>query len=147
MATPHVAYEIPTLRVGVWPAAADYSAETNPGVPDYQFRALVLDDPSNYSGVDNYAGAAVVLQPSAGYPIIGILQDNPKKNVSADVWLTGISKAVMVGSVVPGDILKVDTAGKFLKATSGSFGVAMACAPGSSGDVIAVWLQNFGVQA
>lgn len=145
MATPHVSYEIPTLRVGVWPAGADYSAETA-GVPTYQFVGVVLVDPSTLSGVDNYSGAAALVQPSAGFPIVGVLQENPSKNQSADIWMTGISKAVLSASCNVADILKVDTAGKFLPATTGTFGVAMALSPGSSGDIIAVWLQNFGKQ-
>lgn len=146
MATPHVSYEIPTLRVGVWPAGADYSAETA-GVPTSQFIGVVVVDPSTLSGVDNYAGAAILKQPSAGYPIVGILQENPAKNVSADVFMTGISKAQIAGTVAVGDILKCDTNGQFVKATTGTFGVAMALSPGSASDIIGVWLQNFGVQA
>ncbi len=144
MATPHVAYEIPVLRVGVWPAFSDLSAETTPGIPDDQFLALALKDPG--STVDNYAGAAVDLPVSAGFPIIGVLQDNPKVNQAADVWLLGISKIKLGGSVALGDILKAGTDGKFVTATTGTFGVAMALTPGSSGDVIAGFIQNFGKQ-
>jgi hypothetical protein len=145
MTTPHVAYEIPVLRVGTWPASVDFSTETVPGVPDFQFVAMDLYDPASFSGVDNYAGACIGL-PSAGYPIIGILQNNPTKNDSADIWVEGLSKAVLSGTVSVGQILKVDTNGKFLVATSATFGVAKALSNGSSGDIIAVWLQNFGKQ-
>lgn len=139
----HVAFEIPGLRVGVWPANADLSAETN-GVPTYQFVAVELAVPG--AGVDGSSGAALQIPASAGDAILGILQDNPAKNQPGDVFLQGVSKAVMSGSVVPGSILATDTAGKLKAATGGQFGVAMALSTGSSGDIIAVWIHNFGKQ-
>lgn len=145
MAAPlHVAYEIPNLRVGVFPANVDLSAVTSPGQDDdFQFRGVMLFNPA--AGVDGFAGSAINL-PSAGFPIVGVLQDNPSKNQPGDVWMQGISKVSLSGTVTPNQILAVDVNGKFLAATSGQYGVAMALSNGSTGDVVAAWVHNFGKQ-
>jgi hypothetical protein len=58
----------------------------------------------------------------------------------------GVSKAKASGTFAAGDILKVDTAGKVLHASTGSYGVAKALAPGVSGQVTSIYVMPYGIQ-
>lgn len=140
-----VSYEIPNMRVGIWPANVDMSAEPTPGFPGtFQFTGVVLAAAA--AGVDGFAGAGIQAPAASGVAILGILQDNPKQNVSGDIWLQGISKAVFGATITINQLLMVNTSGQFVPATSGNFAVAMALCAGSNGQIGSVWLQNFGKQ-
>lgn len=139
-------FEIPKLLVGVWPANKDMSAEPVPGQPTYQFTVVDLEAPT--TGVGTEAGAAINTA-SAGYPALGILQDNPPKGFEGTVMIEGISKAkIGTGgcSVGPGpsSLLMSDGLGSLIPATSGNYAIAKALVTATAGSIVPVLLKNFG---
>lgn len=149
-----MSYEIPDFYVGVLPADTDMSGDTvSPNTPQdaiFQYTAVDVRAAQNTSGY-GAGGAAVAPPPSAGAPILGILQHNPALGEAAQVLTTGVSKALLGGTVAINDILmnaaaNVNGACPLVKATSGNYGVAKALESGTSGAVIAVYLRNMGKQ-
>jgi hypothetical protein len=120
-----MAFEILTPQVSL-PAGADLSAA--------QFRAVVL----NSSGKVVLAGAATVA--------LGILQNDPKADEAADVFLgRGITFAQVGASVTPGQALTTNASGQLVPAGAGQPIIAYALESGSSGNVISVVFGFFGV--
>lgn len=88
--------------------------------------------------LDTAGDRNVVLASTGGERIYGILQNKPTAGLAADVCLTGLSKAQIGGTITRGDVLKTDTAGKLITASTGNIGVAEAMESGVAGDVRAV---------
>ena len=106
---------------------------------------------ANVAGLAQFTAVTMVADlavgaPTAGGPIFGVLQNNPNQYEAAEVECKGITKAVLAGTVSPGNLLMVNSSGQFLVCTTGNSAVAMAMAPGVSGDISTVLIQNFGKQ-
>lgn len=148
-----MSYEIPGFYVGVFPADVDMSGDVQDGTPTdsvFQYSAVVVRQAVNTSGT-GFGGAAVAPAPSAGVPMLGILQMNPQLGEAAQVMGEGVSKAQVNASISIGQILMVGTplssgAAPLVVATSGNYGVAQALESGSAGTIIAVYLRNYGKQ-
>lgn len=140
MTTPtnNAAYEIPCFYVGALEANVDMTAEAT-----WQFAGVAVGTASG-AGL---LGLSALVAPAAGGPVLGILQNNPKLAEVGQVMTLGVSKAKASGTFAAGAILKVAADGTLLAATTGSFGVAMALQPGVSGQIGAVYLSNYGIQA
>lgn len=135
-----MAYEIPNFTVGVLPADADMSVEAT-----YQFSGVCAY--TAVSTVGTGVGGAALCPPSAAStPIIGILQNNPQQAEAGTVLVQGVSKALAGGAFNIGDLLMVNSVGKFLKATAGNFAVAQALETAASGDITTVLLVRNGKQ-
>lgn len=136
------AFELPNMMAGFWPANIDMSAEPTPGIPTYQFTVVALEAPN--AGVGTEAGAAIDVA-SAGFPILGILQDNPALGVAGSLMLQGISKAkIGTGGCSPGQLLMSDGTGKLIPATTGNDAVAMALCTATAGAIAPVLIKSFG---
>jgi hypothetical protein len=148
-----MSYEIPNFGIGIFPADVDMSGDVQDGTPTdsvFQFSAVVVRAAQHTQGYG--AGAAAVAPaPSAGVPILGLLQQNPQLGEAANVAQCGVSKAQCGATVSIGQILMAGTplasgAVPLVPATSGNYGVAQALESGVSGVIIAVLLQNYGKQ-
>lgn len=84
------------------------------------------------------ADRTILLAASAGAAIDGILQNKPKAGEAADVCYSGISKVVYGGTVAANDVLKNDSSGRLVTASTGNIGVAKAIVAGVLGDVATV---------
>lgn len=135
-----MAYEIPNFTVGVLPADVDMSNEAS-----FQYAGVCVY--TAVSTVGTGVGGAAICPPSAAStPIIGILQNNPQQAEAGTVLIQGVSKALAVAAFNIGDLLMVDSNGKFLKATAGNYAVAQALEKAASGDVTTVLLVRNGKQ-
>lgn len=142
--TNNAAWEQPGFQIGEFESNVDYSAESPGGSPTYQFLGMVLVAASGSGVVGPFA---LQVAGSAGVPIVGVLQNNPIVAEAADLVSFGVSK-VQVGSAgcTAGDILAVDSTGKFVTASSTNYGVAMALQTGTSGQIISAYIDNYGKQ-
>ena len=148
-----MSYEIPDFYVGVFPADVDMSGTVQDGTPTdsvFQFSAVVVRAAANTEGM-GFGGAAVAPAPSAGVPILGILQQNPQLGEAAEVLCEGVSKCQVNASVTIGALLMAGTplssgAVPLVPATSGNYAVGQALEAGSAGAIVAVYLRNFGKQ-
>lgn len=139
MTTPtnNAAFEIPCFYVGVLEANVDMSAEAT-----WQFTFV---DVGTATGT-GLLGLGALVAPAAGAQAFGVLQNNPVLAEAGQVVTLGISKCKASGTFAAGAILKVDTAGKVLAASTGSYGVAKAMQPGVSGQVTSVYVMPYGIQ-
>lgn len=131
-----MAYEIPGQKLGVIPAEV--------ALTDKQFTAVVVQAQSAVVGTD---GATVNTPSASGDSILGILQNNPLAGEACDIMVTGVSKAVIQGSVTVGQLLMSVPGGKLAVATSGKLAVAQALQAGSDSDIVTVLLQRNGLVA
>lgn len=107
-----MAYEIPGFKLGTLPANVDLSGMIGgSGVIDYQFTAV--DIAAAGAGVTGGEDAALV-PASAATPVIGILQNRPKKNEAGTVIVSGVSMARAGGTVAVGAYVKSDGSGKLV---------------------------------
>jgi hypothetical protein len=125
-----MAYEIPGRKFGVLPAGADLSAK--------QFTAVTV---AAVSGVPSIVSAG------AGASAHGILQNKPISGEAAEIMESGVSKALLGGTVAVDDQLSGDANGKLIVAITGAYIYARALEAGVSGDVVAVKLLRDGVKA
>lgn len=148
-----MSYEIPDFYVGILPADLDMSGTVQDGIPTdgvFQYSAVVVRAAVNTTGEGN-GGAAIAPAPSAGVPMLGLIQHNPQLGEAAQVMSEGVSKAQINGTVDIQDILMVGAplasgATPLVKATAGNYGVAQALESGVAGTIIAVYIRNFGKQ-
>jgi len=119
------AIEVPLFKPGVVSASSGSLA---------QFSAVAI------------SGDLTVGAPTAGGPIFGVIQNNPISGEAAEVECKGITKALLSGTVAAGNLLMVDSAGKFLVCTSGNVAVGQAMEAGVANDIITVYLSNNGKQ-
>src|SRR5258708_18839 len=119
-----MAYEIPNFYVGVLPADVDMSLESS-----WQFSGVCVGPAQNVIGTGT-GGAALVSPSTVSTPILGVLQNNPIAGEAGQVMEHGVSKAILGATVTIGAILKVTTAGAFVPATTGTYGVAQALESG-----------------
>lgn len=131
-----MAYEIPAQKLGVIPAEVSLITK--------QFTAVVVQAASAVVGTD---GASVNTPSASGDSILGILQNNPIQGEACDIMVTGVSKAVIQGSVSIGQLLMSVPGGKLAVATSGNRAVAQALIAGTDSDVITVLLVRNGLVA
>jgi hypothetical protein len=129
-------YEIPSFYVGVIEANSDMSSESV-----NQFSPVDVVAASG-SGV---VGPAALATCADGAAALGILQNNPLIAEAGHVMTLGISKARLGGTVSIGNLLMVASA-KLVVATGGNFAVAKALMAGVSGDIVSVYLCNYGKQ-
>lgn len=134
-----MAYEIPNFYVGVFPADTDLSASSN------QFTGVGVYTAVSTTGT-GVGGAAIAAFASLSSPIIGVLQNNPQQGEAGTVMVQGVTKAVAGGAFNPGDMLMCTTGGKFVKATTGNFAVAVALEVAANGDITTILLQRNGKQ-
>lgn len=140
-------YEIPGFQVGEYPANVDMSAKTG-NLYTYQYTGVrILAATGSVQGYGK--GGAAIAPPSAGStPVIGVLQNAPTQGSAGTIMIDGVSKAVAGGTFHIGDLLFVDTDGKFYRAApaSGKFAVAQALEDAVVGDICAVLLVRNGIQ-
>lgn len=135
-----MSYEIPSFYVGVLPADIDMSSESS-----FQYAGVCVYTAVSTTGT-GIGGAALINPGGASVPIIGILQNNPQQGEAGSVMVQGVSKALAAGAFNIGDVLMVNSAGAFLKATSTNYGVAQALEKAAIGDVTTVLLVRNGKQ-
>jgi len=70
--------------------------------------------------------------------MIGILQNKPKSGEAANIMRAGTSKAVIGGTITRGDLLKNDSSGRLVTATTGNVAVAQALESGVLNDIRSV---------
>jgi hypothetical protein len=128
-----------TTDIGITRVAdADLSAK--------QYFAVKLTNNNSGNGVD-LAGAS---DAAGGEAILGVLQNKPILGQAAEVMIAPcITRAVAAGAFVPGDPLKTDANGRFVKATGEAAGtlvhvVATALEPAAAlGDIVEVALNHY----
>lgn len=135
-----MAYEIPNFFLGVLPADIDMSTEAT-----YQYTGVCVYTAQNVTGA-GVGGAALCPPSSTSTPIIGVLQNNPQLNEAGTVMVQGVTKAVAGAGFPIGTLLEVNSAGKFLTATSGQYAVAQALENASTNDITTVLLIRNGKQ-
>lgn len=136
-------YELPLFFIGLLAADIDMSTKTD-DVSDFQYTAVVVKAAVNIEGAGN--GGAALNKPSAGDPILGILQNSPNQGEAGTVMAQGLSGAKISGTVHIGDILATDADGALKVATGGQYGVAQAMEEAVDGDFATVYVKNFGKQ-
>lgn len=128
-------YEQPLFKVGLYPSDDDrHDIATN------QFFAVALG-PTKNNVVGTGAGNAVVVYPTAGGDIFGVLQNNPLQGQAAELTCAGITKARATGTFNVGDKLMVDAQGGFVAQSGDGTTVAIACEQATSGAIVAVRLK------
>lgn len=134
-----MSYEIPSFYVGVLPADIDMSSESS-----YQYAGVCVYTAVSTTGTG--IGGAALINPGglASSPIIGVLQNNPQQGEAGQVMVQGVTKAQAGGIFNIGDMLMVNAAGQFLKATSTNFAVGMALEKAAVGDITTVLLLRNG---
>lgn len=133
-----MAYEIPDFYVGVFPANVDMSVESS-----WQYSGVSVGTATGTQGT-GVGGAALISPASSSTPIIGVLQNNPALGEAGSVMVQGVTKAIAGGVFQIGDLLMVNSAGAFVKATSTNYIVAIALEQAASGDITTVLLQRNG---
>lgn len=93
--------------------------------------AITLPANADYSVTGQYRGVTVnssgnaLLASTAGQFIVGVLQNKPTANQAGNVAFSGVSKVIAgTGGIAAGDLVKVDSAGAFVKSTSSGTGWA-----------------------
>lgn len=135
-----MSYEIPNFFVGVFPADIDMSTEAT-----YQYTGVCVYTAASVTGT-GVGGAALCPPVSTSTPIIGVLQNNPQQGEAGTVMVQGVTKAVAGGNFSIGALLMVNSAGKFVTATSTNYAVAVALENASTNDITTVLLQRNGKQ-
>lgn len=79
-----------------------------------------------------------IIKGSAGGVCAGILQNNPNEDEAGSVMYSGLSPAMLGGTVTPGQELASDASGHLVVAGSEAHVVAIATEGGSSGEEITV---------
>lgn len=147
-----MSYEIPDFYVGIFPADIDMSGTSNSfpgGNPAiFQYTAVDIRVAQNTSGY-GAGNVAIAPPPSAGVPVLGLVQNNPQLGEAAQVMSEGVSKALIGGNVfVNSQLMAAAPNGSgacpLIVATSGNYIIAKALESGVSGDIIAVYLRNQG---
>lgn len=138
-----MAYEIPDFYVGVFPADINMSVETANGIGSYQFTGVGVYTALSTEGT-GVGGAALIGLNVASGPMVGVLQNNPQQGEAGQVMVTGVTKAQAGGAFHIGDLLMVNSAGQFVKATSTNYCVAQALETAANGDVTTVLLIRNG---
>lgn len=133
-----MAYEIPSFLVGIFPADIDMSTESS-----FLYTGVCVYTAVSTVGY-GVGGAALIPPSGATTPMIGVLQNNPMQGEAGAVMIAGVTKALCSGSFNVGDLLMVDSAGKFLKATSTNYIVAQALETGTIGAYSTVLLLRNG---
>lgn len=133
-----MAYEIPNFYVGVFPADIDMTSEAS-----YQYAGVCVYTAVSVTGT-GVGGAALINPGTFSSPILGVLQNNPQQGEAGTVMVQGVTKALIGGTVQIGDLLKVQADGTFIKATSGTYAVAMALEQSAIGDIAAILLIRNG---
>ena len=131
------AYEIPGILIS-FPANVDMSNE-----------ATYLYTPVNVfaasaTGIDT--GTAIAPVNASGDPAIGILQTNPQPAEAGTVMVTGVSQALLAGTVSIGNLLQANPTGGLSVCQSGNQAIAQALQAGLAGQIIAVLLVARGKQ-
>lgn len=130
-------YEIPGLRVGIFPADVDMSVTAT-----WQYTAVWLGDAANVQGAGKGAGAALQAKGAKTTPPIGVLQNAPVVGEPGELILNGITKARAGGTFAVGDLLSVNSSGLFILAATGGIIVGQALESAVSGDICAVLLKT-----
>lgn len=119
-------------------ADADLSAK--------QYFAVKLTNNNSGNGCD-LAGAS---DAAGGEAVQGVLQNKPILGGAAEVLMgNGITRAVAGGAFVPGDPLKTDANGRFIKSAAEAVGVlvhvvATALEPAAAlGDIVEIQLGHY----
>lgn len=124
--------EQPLFRVGQFMSDID---RTN--ITTYQYSAVYVGVGQNIVGSGQ--GNAVLVAPTAGGSIIGILQDAPAQGQAGELYQAGISKWRASGSFTVGDKLVTDANG-YCKKGDGEV-VAIALEQAVAGDITTVLLK------
>lgn len=103
-----------------------------------QFYGVNIGTAKNIVGTGR--GNAAVIKPSAGGSFFGVLQNNPLQGEACEITRKGVTQAKAMGSFAPGDALKLDDNGGFVKAGSGETPVAQAIEQAVSGDITSVYI-------
>lgn len=118
-----MAWETPGFKLPGHTAAADLSA-------------------LQYTTVDVTAAGQVNAATAAG-EIVGILQNKPTAGQTAEVMVSGVSKAIAGGAIAVGDMCEVATGGSKLVTVSTGIPVAKALtAAAADGDIFTVLLYG-----
>ena len=129
------AWEIPGFAFSL-PANIDMSSEGS-----YLFTPVNVVAASGV-GIDTDSACAPVA--ASGDAAIGILQNNPQLAEAGSIMVSGISKALLGGTVSIGQLLMATPVGGLQVATSGKFAIAQALQAGVTGQYIAVLLVHNG---
>jgi hypothetical protein len=118
-------------------------AYTGEGLDDGSLQAPADWSGSNTNGSFQFRGV-----PTAGDPVIGVIQNAPALGEKVLLRFIGVTKAVAGAAVALGDPLQVDGNGCFITATTGHAIVAKALMPANAAkDVISVLLLGTPVNA
>lgn len=129
-----MSFELPNFLPGVFTANVDLSSAQYLPV-----KAVAA------SGAD-VSGPAIDKIGTSGEAMIGILQNNPLLAEAASVMVSGISKAVLRGSISVGQKLMAVPTGVGLCGSS-KYAVGIALEDGVDGNVISMLIQNNGLAA
>lgn len=133
-----MSYEIPSFKLGVYPANVDLSST--------QFLGVTVGAATNTNGA-GFGGAALVL-PAQGDIIIGVVQNKPGIGEAGELIEAGVTKATAGEAFSIGAKLMVGADGKFYIATSAKFAVAIAVEDSSGANsVCAILLKDMGLMA
>jgi hypothetical protein len=131
-----MAIEQPLFKIGLFPSDDDRS-----NTALNQFFGVQVGVAKNVVGTNT--GNAAIVAPTAGGPIIGVLQNNPIQGEACELTALGITKARCTGAFSVGDALMVDAQGGFKKSDGGASTttVAIAVEQGVSGAIVSVLLK------
>lgn len=139
-----MAYEIPNFYIGVLPADIDMSAQPQGNQdPTFQYTGVCVYTAVSTEGA-GVGGAALIPPSGASSPIIGVLQNNPKQGEAGTILNQGVTKAKAGGPLSIGDLVMCNSAGAFLKATSGNYAVGVALEQAATGDITTILLERNG---
>lgn len=138
---------------------ADVAYGTNVG-QDFSFQTIADQTGNQFKFVALGSNGYISLA-GAGVRALGVMQDAPVgasgAPVASQVRIAGPTKVVAGGTFVAGDLLSVDASGKAVKYTkatvytgtpylvSGTQVMGVALSAGSSGEVVAMYLQPSGL--
>jgi hypothetical protein len=112
-------------------ATADYSGSDSHGT--FQFRFLQLDTAN---------AGNVILPAGAGQAVIGVMQNAPRLNESAQFAFIGATKVQLGGTVTVGELLMTDANGNAVaySAATGNVAVGYSKGAGVVGDILTMIL-------
>jgi len=128
-----MSYAQPLEKIGFLASDDDRSV-----VAANQFFGVNIGTAKNIVGAGR--GNPAVIKPSAGGTFFGILQNNPILGEACEITRKGTSQAYAGGSFAPGDLLKTDDNGAFVKAADGDTVVAQAIEQAVLGDITTVYI-------
>lgn len=128
-----MSYAQPLEKIGYLSSDDDRST-----VAFNQFWGVNIGPAANIVGAGR--GNPAVIKPSAGGTFFGVLQNNPLQGEACEITRKGTSQAYAGGSFSPGDMLKTDGNGAFLKAGSGDTVVAQAIEQAVLGDITTIYI-------